>query len=167
MCGAIGYWHKGRKPEIVPDFLYSLPIEGYALQGMCIRMKQFLLVLIAVALAAAPLRGSFAMPAPAAADEAGHCAHMQDDMQDDMQGMTHAAGMHDSNGDAPAHDCSQGCTGDCCDGACGTCVHASIALPAATFASASRYSIILSVPDAHHFTGRTLHPPFRPPIILS
>ncbi|MGB5471948.1 MAG: hypothetical protein WBQ78_00545 [Gammaproteobacteria bacterium] len=127
------------------------------------RMKQFLLILVTVALAAAPLRGSFAMPEPAAADEAGHCAHMQDA----MQGMDHAAGMHDSNGDAPAHDCSRGCTGDCCDGACGTCVHASIALPAATATRAHHYSSILSVPGTHHFTGRALLPPFRPPITLS
>ena len=72
---------RAAKPEFVPDFLYSLPIQGYALYIVCMRMKQFLLVLITVALAAAPLRGSFAMPEPAAADEAGHCAHMQDDMQ--------------------------------------------------------------------------------------
>ncbi|MGB5538755.1 MAG: hypothetical protein WBO37_01520 [Gammaproteobacteria bacterium] len=147
----------------MPDFLYSLPIQGYAQDIVRMRMKQFLLVLITVALAAAPLRGSFAMPEPATADETGHCAHMQDG----MQGMSHADGGHDSIGDAPAHDCSQGCTGDCCDGACGTCVHASIALPAATAGRAKHYSSILSVPGTHRFTGCALHPPFRPPIILS
>jgi len=126
-------------------------------------MDRLLLILVTVALVAAPLRGSFALPVPAAADEAEDCAHLQDG----MQGMVHATDRHEAGAGQPDPGCDPGCAGDCCGGKCGTCAHASIALPGATLAIAGRYSRFHSVPVLQHCAGRTVHPPFRPPIILS
>jgi len=127
------------------------------------RMQKFLLVLVAVALAAAPLRGAFAMPVPAAPGEADHCARLQAGMTP----MDHVASRHETGTGQPDHGCGHGCGGDCCNGKCGTCAHASVALPGATTGAADRYSGFLSVPVVHHFAGRTTHPPFRPPIVFS
>jgi hypothetical protein len=126
-------------------------------------MQQLLLLLITLALMVAPMRSSFSLPMAATADSTEHCAHLQDG----MQGMHPAAGLHDRAVDAADHGCDRGCAGDCCHGTCGTCMHATVALPAMTVAIGARYSSFLSVPVSHHFAGRTVHPPFRPPIVFS
>ncbi len=130
---------------------------------MCKRIEKFLLVLVTVALAAAPLRATLALPLKAVADAPAHCAHMPAD----MHGVDQARSMHDAAGDPPDHGCGQGCDGRCCDGKCATCAHVAIALPAAISGTPDRYGDSLPVTVSDHYAGRTVHPPFRPPILLS
>ncbi|MGD2111990.1 MAG: hypothetical protein PVI50_01305 [Gammaproteobacteria bacterium] len=130
---------------------------------MCTRGQKLLLLLVTIALVAAPLRGSFAMLEPDAAEEPGHCARMQEDMP----------GMHPAPDRAAAeqhpahHGCDPGCAGDCCDGTCGTCAHAAPALSAAAGARVTRYRDSHAAPAAFDYKGPTAHPPFRPPITRS
>lgn len=127
------------------------------------RFEQFLLILLTLALVAAPLRGAVALPVPAVADPVSHCDHMQAG----MQAMNHASDRHETGAVRPGQRCDHGCAGDCCHGDCGTCAHMSIALPGITVGLAVRYSNFLTAPVTQHFAGHTTHPPFRPPIDLS
>jgi hypothetical protein len=82
-------------------------------------MQKLLLVLITLALAAMPLRGAWSIADIPATDSESHCAQMTHAIQDtgsmaDMQ--------HPEHGADAARDCEQGCSGNCCDGACNTCV---------------------------------------------
>jgi len=125
-------------------------------------LEKILLILVAVALAFAPLRGALAVSV--AAEPAAHC----DQMQDGARVMDHDTGTHDDAGAHQAgHGCDRGCDGSCCDGDCGTCAHASIALPNSLAGTPNLYNDSLTVVVSHRFTGRNPHPPFRPPIALS
>ena len=121
-----------------------------------------MLIFVAFALAVSPLRGALALPVMAPADDTTHC----DQMQTVMQSPDHMAGMQDSATDDSDHDCDQDCGGNCCDGACNTCAHGSIALsnPGAAFSDTPNNSLTIAV--SYGVSGRTDHPPFRPPISL-
>ena len=119
-----------------------------------------LLVIVALALAVAPLRGLLAFPAPSATDETPHCMQMQGDSMD------HLAGLPDTTPEHPGHGCAPGCGGDCCNGACGACVHVAVALPTVIAAGSHGHNGILHTVDPQRFAGRTVHPPYRPPISL-
>ena len=124
------------------------------------RSHRFLLFFVALALAVAPLRGAFASLAMDAGDPESHCARMLDSAQsgDPM------AGMHDQATDNSGH--GQGCGGDCCDGTCNACAHGMIALTAPIPVMTGVLHISLLRTVSRSFTGRTVHPPFRPPISL-
>ena len=127
------------------------------------RMHKFLLVIVALALAFSPLRGALALPVITTADGADHCAQMQND----MHSPDHMAVMQDSTADNSVHDCDQGCGGACCDGACNTCAHGLIALSTTIEAMSGIHDVPLNIAVSHRISGRTVHPPFRPPISFS
>jgi hypothetical protein len=118
------------------------------------------LLLLALALAVVPLRGTLAQSTLSAAPSENHCTQM-------THGMS-TPGNPDSGPAMPdrldsGHDCSRGCNGSCCGGAC-NCVPAAAAIPA------SRW-IVTFIPAADRYTSlfpgfaqRSLTPPFRPPV---
>jgi uncharacterized protein involved in copper resistance len=136
------------------------------------RIHRFLLILVALALVASPLRGVFALPLMVAADDATHCAQMQDGMQspDHMDGMQYSvAGNSDPDHSDPGnldHGCDQGCGGNCCDEACNACAQGSIALSGPIAVTSDTHNSSLNIAVSYSVSGRTVHPPFRPPIAL-
>lgn len=146
----------------------NTPLDLVSETGLvsCITMnvwtRKFLLITVVLALAVSPLRGSLASPVMAAADDTMHC----DQMQTVMQSPDHMAGMQDSATDDSDHDCDQGCGGNCCDGACNTCAHGSIALSSPITVSSETPNKSLTIAPSYGVSGRTVHPPFRPPISL-
>jgi len=116
-------------------------------------MRKLVLLLVTLALAIAPLRAALALPVMVVADEPDHCEQMQEGMQDVAV-------------DNQDHSCDQGCGGDCCDGACNTCAHGSIALSGPITITSDNHESHLNSRVAYGVSGRTVHPPFRPPISL-
>lgn len=125
-------------------------------------MHKLLLAIVTLALVISPLRGALAMPVMTAADGADHCAQMQDG----THSMAHIAGMQDSSTDYPDHACDQGCGGDCCEDACNACAHASIALSTTISVISHNHYTPLNITVSYGVAGRTVHPPYRPPISL-
>lgn len=121
-----------------------------------------LLLLVAIALALAPLRAALTMPVTNAAESATHCTHMQTG----MHAMAHTAGRHSVTPGHSSHGCDKDCKGLCCDGACGHCVHAAVALPVTLAGGLPRCNRYLNAAEAPRYIGRTLYPPLRPPIAL-
>jgi hypothetical protein len=119
-------------------------------------MHKLILILVALALAAAPLRGTLAWPAPASGDEESHCASMQHTAA--MPGMHH---LDDTAKDG--QPCKAGCTGDCCDNACNSCVHPATALLDGDLTSASPNHPPLKNTLSIHYSDRTVIPLLRPP----
>ena len=126
-------------------------------------MYKILLVIVASAVALAPLRGVLALPVIAAADDASHCLQMKNGMHSPDQ----LAGMQGSTADDSGHGCDQGCGGDCCDGACNACTHGSLALSSVIIVLSDIHNNSLNLTVSFGVSGRTVHPPFRPPIFLS
>jgi len=124
------------------------------------RPNKLVLVLIVIAIAAAPLRGALALPAPAAGDVESHCANMQNDMQhtDAMPGMHHQDGTADAS-----RQCKAGCNGDCCDNACSSCVHQATALTDDSLTAANPHFPPLKIFLSSRFSDRTVIPLLRPP----
>ena len=121
---------------------------------------RLLLLLLSLALAMTPLRGALGHISLTTASSEHHCTQMSHGMHSPGKPVNHPA-MPDS-GDS-GHDCSRGCNGTCCTGAC-TCVHAAMAIPV------SLWTVLLLTTAARHtrlfpgFTQRSLPPPFRPPV---
>jgi hypothetical protein len=123
------------------------------------RTDKFLLVIIVLALALSPLRGAYALAALLCADEVSHCGGMQYTMHSKI----HRDGIKDRAVDGAGHCCGQGCDRDCCDGAC---VHPPLALSGATPRDSVATGHGLYIMIAQCCSGRTVSPPFRPPISL-
>ena len=125
------------------------------------RMNKLILVLVALALATAPLRGALALPVPAATDGESHCASMQD-------AMLHTAampGMHHPDDTAETgQPCQAGCKGDCCDNACNSCVHPATALLDGGLTPASPQHPPLKISLSIHYSDHTVIPLLRPPV---
>ena len=126
------------------------------------RTHKFLLILVALALAVSPLRGALAVSAFAPADDKSHC----EQMQAELQSPGHMAAMQDAATDTRDHKCEQDCGGDCCDGACNACAHASIALLSTPSVTSGNLDTPLNIIVSYGVSGRSIHPPFRPPISL-
>ena len=123
---------------------------------------RILLAVVASALVLAPLRGALALPVIAAAADTSHCAQMQAGMPSPAQ----LAEIQDLTADDAAHGCDQGCGGDCCDGACNACAQGSVALPSVIAVTSDIHDSTLNLTVSYGVPGRTVHPPFRPPISL-
>ena len=121
--------------------------------------RNLFLILITLALVISPLRGVLAMPVMSADDNNAHCEQMQDQGSPQSQIKVSAT-------DSAGHDCAQGCAGDCCDGACNTCVHSTVAIPGFTTCNAAVHVDPPKLDITRGFTGQFVHPPFRPPISL-
>lgn len=132
------------------DYGYGTGLSFYI--HMDKRMHRLLLVLVTLALVISPLRGALAFPDLTALNGDDHCAQMPD-------------GKH-SMADKQRDACDQGCGGDCCDGACNSCVHGSIALAGSAFVIPETPDRLLIIRAAPGFSARTHHPPLRPPISL-
>jgi hypothetical protein len=126
-------------------------------------VHRWLLCLLAVALAAAPLRGLLAMPVASATGGMSHCAHMQHAA---MQ--RHAPPMQGGGSQMPCPGCKQGCGGGHCHHLCPGCspvVFTAINHPIG-LATFDRLRI-RPLPFADRYSDRTAPPPYRPPIIRS
>ena len=131
------------------------------------RHSKLLLVIIAFALAVAPLRGTLALTAATAAgtDVESHCAQMQADNvhPPDHQQARYNQGTEDSAG----HDCEQGCGGACCDGTCNACTHGvPTAMTGALPFQPGFADAVLNSRHSHVFPERSLPPPLHPPAAL-
>jgi len=116
------------------------------------RFQKFLLIMLALAVAAAPLRSTWALPEIPATETESHCAQLE------MQ--------HTDSGMSESQHCNKDCNGSCCDASCNSCV------PAASAISSS-LTLIASINANTHdhairkeFSGRTVIPPLRPPATL-
>jgi hypothetical protein len=129
---------------------------------MTTRLHRFLLLFVVLAVAIAPLRGAIASLSMDADDMQSHCAGMHDS----EQASGHMAGMHEPAADKSGHNHQQGCGGDCCDVTCNACAHGLIAMAEPiTFTTYTHHGPLIKT-ASRGFTGRTVHPPFRPPISL-
>jgi hypothetical protein len=126
------------------------------------RCSRALWLLAIVALVFAPLRASFPVPLPGAADGTAHC-------------MSESHGVHSGEHDhakpgSPGHglhqDCEPDCQGLCCGGACAACAHAVLALPVSFPDAQPSRRNLLNAAQRPRQEGRILHPPLRPPIEL-
>jgi len=121
---------------------------------------RLLLSLLALALAMTPMRGALGHIPLSTSPSEHHCPQMSHGMHSPGNPVDHQA--MPGSGDS-GHDCSRGCNGTCCAGAC-TCVHAASAIPVSLWtlpllATAARYTWL-----SPGFTRRSLPPPFRPPV---
>lgn len=126
-------------------------------------MQKLLLVLITLALAALPLRGAWSIADIPATDSEPHCAQMQHAIQDTV---SMADMQHTEHGADSAQDCEQGCSGNCCDDTCNTCVPG-------TSAISSTLTLSPEVAGQPHnevipaaFSGQIVIPLLRPPASL-
>ena len=122
---------------------------------------RILLVIVVSALALAPLRGALALPVVTADADSSHCMQMQHG----MHSMDRLAGMPVPVADNSGHDC-QGCGGDCCEGTCNDCAHGSVALSSVIAVTSEFHDTPPGLSVSYGVSGRTIHPPFRPPISL-
>ncbi|MDB4409273.1 hypothetical protein N9235_00455 [Gammaproteobacteria bacterium] len=116
------------------------------------RLQKFLLILLTVSLAAAPLRSSWATPDIPATTPESHCAQLA--LQDTQSNNT------------DTKKCETGCDGSCCEGSCSSCIPASSAISAGL-------SLLPPVKTTSHqrisrveFSGRSVIPLLRPPATL-
>lgn len=125
------------------------------------RSQNWFLLLLALALAVAPLRGAWTMPVSAGDESTPHCAQM------DMPGTGMPTGMqqHDDAGET-THACEQGCGGDCCDGACNVCSHGTTTLADTVISTQQKHPVPTDRMFLVSFPERTLIPPLRPPAFL-
>jgi hypothetical protein len=128
------------------------------------RAGHYLLIMLVIALAAAPLRGVFALPAGQDAGELSHCEMMQAGLQAPDHGTdqpANAAGEH-----CPA--CLQDdCPGDSCAGHCAAFLHVFVALGAAPVAGPVTPGIAPAAALDDGFSNCTTPPLYRPPILSS
>lgn len=123
------------------------------------RAHDFMLLLIALAVAISPLRGALAFPSMPDTGAGAHCAEMQDAMH-----ATHDMLAQTATDEQQGHD--HDCDGECCDGACNACVQGTVACSAPTAVTVDIDASPVSRTPLRSFPGLTVHPPFRPPISL-
>jgi len=119
-----------------------------------------LLVLMMLALAIAPMRALWAMPADVTTDMTDHCAQ--------MQGNTQAAkpdsSLHSQGTDAGSDHACNGCCGSDCNAAnCNACAHGASAASSIISTSADIPASQLTLSFAYSYPERTISPPLRPP----
>ena len=123
------------------------------------------LILLALALAVAPLRGAWAtadtLPAEATDSKASHCEQMQHGNPADipMHGMQ-------TGQDTPAKGagpCSHDCSCSCCDTACNACVHATPAIPGTIIVLSGSTAGTPNSTAARVFPERPATPLLHPP----
>jgi hypothetical protein len=123
------------------------------------RLHNLLLILVALSVAIAPLRGAWALPEATAADAPSHCTGMQHDMQQ----VNHHTDPGDKT-DSKPQQCKPGCKGSCCDQNCSTCLHATAAVAASPVVLRDTPAHEHALPAADRVIKRYLKPPLRPPL---
>lgn len=125
------------------------------------RPHNWFLILLALALAVAPLRGAWAISIPAATESTAPCHQM------DMPAADTPADMQQQDSATETgHSCEQGCTGACCDAACSACVHAASALLNTVNITPELHATPRDTMLPAAFPKRTVIPPLRPPASL-
>ncbi len=120
------------------------------------RKYKFLLVIVAIALVIAPMRGVLALPMIADADNMQHCAQMNmqtTDLLTVMQQQDIAA--------KNSYICDQDC-----DGACSVCAHAAPTLSDSVSIKPEFHDTPRDTMFLISFPERTVIPPLRPPTFL-
>jgi hypothetical protein len=125
--------------------------------------NRLVLLLLALTLAVAPMRGILAMPAPASDAGDSPCAGMQHDMQ---HGDARPAMHHEGDPAESGEPCGTGCNGDCCDNACSGCAHPATALLNSSIATAAAHHPPRKNARITRFSDRTVIPLLRPPASL-
>jgi hypothetical protein len=124
---------------------------------MYTRLDKLLLLMVALALAVAPLRGALAFPAEAVDEKmSSHCASMQHG--DAVTPMHHPDDSADSG-----KSCPDGCSGDCCGMACSSCAPPVSALLDGNAPAAAIQHPPMPAATPIRFTDHTIHPLLRPP----
>jgi hypothetical protein len=121
--------------------------------------NKLLLALTIFALVITPMRGAWALAAPADTDTAPHCAEM--DMPDHAQHPDTAAETGHQD-----HQCNTGCNGDCCDGSCNACAHSVVSLLNTVVVPQNLHGTSRYASSPANFPHRTVIPPLRPPASL-
>jgi hypothetical protein len=125
------------------------------------RPHKWFLILLALALAVAPLRGAWAISIPAATESTPPCHQM------DMPAAGTPSDMQQQdNATETSHSCEQDCTGACCDAACNACVHAASALSDSVIFMPELHATPRDTMFRASFPKRTVIPPLRPPASL-
>lgn len=125
------------------------------------RPHKWFLVMIALALAVAPLRGAWAISIPATAESAAPCHQM------DMPAAgTAADSQQQDSATETGHTCEQGCNGACCDAACNACVHVASALSDTVIITPELHDTPRDTMFRVSFPKRAVIPPLRPPASL-
>lgn len=122
------------------------------------RTHKWFLVMIALALAIAPLRGAWAMSMPTNVDSTSHCVQM------DMQAADTLASMQQDGATDPK--CEQDCTKTCCDGACNTCTQGAPGISDSVNITTVSHDTQRNFMLLAYFPERTVTPPLRPPASL-
>lgn len=121
------------------------------------RLDKLLLLMVTLALAVAPLRGTLAFPAGAVDEEmSSHCASMQ---HGDAMTPTHHPDVSADSGKS----CPDGCNGDCCGMACSSCAPPVSALLDGNAPAAAIQHPPMPAATPSRFTDHTIHPLLRPP----
>jgi hypothetical protein len=139
-----------------------MQIQDYSYVEMSDQKNRLVLLLIALALAVAPLRGTLALPSPASAGDGSHCAGMQQAKAQDDAGPAMHHERHTGNPDRP---CQAGCNGDCCDSACNNCAPSAptTALSGEPAAAGHANGLPPGFSFNTRYTDRAIIPPLRPP----
>jgi hypothetical protein len=128
---------------------------------MHVRTHKWLLVMIALALAVAPLRGAWSISMPANTESTSHCAQM------DMQTAAASSETQQQNSATESgQPCEHGCDGACCDGACNACAHGASFLSNTVNVTPELHGTPLDAMSLLAFPKRTVIPPLRPPASL-
>ena len=125
------------------------------------RTHKLLMILLSLALAVSPLRATWALPMTTAVDVDSHCEQMQQDNNAADSSMA----MDDGN-TGSGHPCNDDCNGNCCEGACTSCAHATPALSFTALVTPGNYRIFLNNLSSDAFPERMAIPPLRPPAPL-
>lgn len=125
------------------------------------RPHKWFLILLALALAVAPLRGAWAISIPVATESTAPCHQMDMPAADTLADM-----QQQDSATETGHSCEQDCTGACCDAACNACVHATSALSDTVIISLELHATPRDTMFRAAFPKRTVIPPLRPPASL-
>ena len=126
-------------------------------------MNKCLLLLLTLALAVAPMRALWAIPASDATDTNDHCAQMQGDTQAAESSASLSSGNVDTGSE---HACNGCCGSDCTASNCNTCAHGASAIFSLVSASPEVPVSPLNINFVHSYSERIITPPLRPPLSL-
>jgi len=126
------------------------------------RLRTLLLLIITLAIAAAPLRGALALTAHSSADTDSHCAGMMHSMPSTGEGTQLQVDPEDSQ----AEDCCHQCDGSCAGSGCTDCAHTGIAIMSSMAIQPDLHNTTRTLPLPVSIPHGIFSPPFRPPVSI-
>ena len=130
---------------------------------MSTRMHKCLLIMITLALAVAPMRALWAIPASVTTDTNDHCAQMQGGTQPTDSSNSLSSHNVDTGSD---HACNGCCGSDCNAANCNACAHGASAASSIVSASPEIPASALNANFVQSYPERIITPPLRPPLSL-